>query len=85
MVPAVRPSAQAGLKEAHKAQNLADIDKYTEALNAAWQAASQDMYNAAGAQGGANANPGAGAAGAGSNAQSQGNDEPKDVEFEEVK
>ncbi|MFI3295970.1 MAG: molecular chaperone DnaK, partial [Rikenellaceae bacterium] len=34
------------LKEAHKAGNLEDIDRHTEALNAAWNAASQDMYAA---------------------------------------
>lgn len=75
-----------GLKEAHKAQNLADIDKYSEALNAAWQAASQDIYNA-GNNGGAAEGPGAGAAGAGSASQAQQpeDDGPHDVEFEEVK
>ena len=73
-----------GLKEAHKAQNLADITKYSDELNAAWQAASQDIYNAGGAQGGANANPGAGAAGNGS-ADSSKEEGPHDVEFEEVK
>lgn len=41
------------LKEAHKAQNLADIDTYMAELNTAFQAASQDMYNAANAQAGA--------------------------------
>lgn len=76
-----------GLKEAHKAQNLADIDKYSEGLNAAWQAASQDIYNAGNNGGNAGgANPGAGSAGAGSASQSQPQDDgPHDVEFEEVK
>ncbi|HHV84444.1 MAG TPA: molecular chaperone DnaK [Petrimonas sp.] len=41
------------LKEAHKSQNIADIDKYMAELNTAFQAASQDMYNAANAQAGA--------------------------------
>ena len=36
--------ALAKLKEAHKAQDLAAIDSSIEALNAAWQAASQDIY-----------------------------------------
>ena len=42
------------LKEAHKAEDLDAIDKATEELNTAWQAASQDMYNAQqqGAEGG---------------------------------
>ncbi|MEX0986556.1 MAG: molecular chaperone DnaK [Bacteroidales bacterium] len=38
--------ALAKLKEAHKAEDIAAIDAATEALNNAWQAASQDMYNA---------------------------------------
>ena len=75
-----------GLKEAHKAQNLADIDKYSEGLNAAWQAASQDIYAQQQAQG-AQQNAGAGQqsqADAGG-ARSEGGSQPEDVEFEEVK
>ena len=56
------------LKDAHKAQNLADIDSATTELNNAWQAASQDMYNAQqNAQQGPNAGAqsGAGASGTG--------------------
>jgi len=34
------------LKEAHKAQDLAGIDTHLAALNAAWTAASEDMYKA---------------------------------------
>ncbi len=34
------------LKEAHKAQDIADIDTAMAELNAAWTAASQDIYNA---------------------------------------
>ena len=67
------------LKEAHKAQDLAAIDSSIEALNAAWQAASQDLYaqqQAAGAQG----QPGAGAQQGGEQKA-----QPEDVEFEEVK
>ena len=41
------------LKEAVKNQNIADIDRYTEELNNAWHAASEDMAKAAQAQGGA--------------------------------
>ena len=71
------------LKEAHKAGNIAELDKLTEALNAAWHAASEDMAKAAqaaGPQGGAQGpNPGAGA-------QNGGKDgEVTDVDFEEVK
>ena len=47
-------SAAAELKTAHASENLASIDTALAALNAAWQAASQDMY--AGAQGGAEQN-----------------------------
>ena len=67
------------LKEAHKAQDLAAIDSAIEALNAAWQAASQDLYaqqQAAGAQG----QPGAGTQQGGEQKA-----QPEDVEFEEVK
>jgi molecular chaperone DnaK len=74
------------LKEAHKAQNIADIDKYTTELNNAWQAASQDLYNAqqaAGAQQ-AQANANAGNASAG-NAGNGNNSNVTDVDFEEVK
>ena len=65
------------LKEAHKAQDLAAIDSSIEALNAAWQAASQDIYAQQQAQQaqGAQANPGA----------EQQQAQPEDVEFEEVK
>lgn len=74
------------LKEAHKAQNIADIDKYTTELNNAWQAASQDLYNAqqaAGAQQ-AQANANAGNASA-CNAGNGNNGNVTDVDFEEVK
>ncbi len=73
------------LKEAHKSQNISDIDRATEALNNAWHAASEDMAKAA--QAGANAGT---AGNAGSNAGS-GNgtsnqeEDVKDVDFEEVK
>lgn len=45
------------LKDAVKAQNLADIDKYNQELEAAWHAASEDMAKAA--QGGAQGQAGA--------------------------
>ena len=83
-IPADKKSAIEGalgkLKEAHKAQNIADIDTYTAELNNAWQAASQDIYAASQAQGaGAQGNPGAGAQGG-----AQANN-VTDVDFEEVK
>ena len=68
------------LKEAHKAQDLAAIDSSIEALNAAWQAASQDIYAQQQAeQAQAQQNGGAQAGG------EQSKQQPEDVEFEEVK
>ncbi len=72
-------SALASLKEAHKAQNIADIDKFSEELNTAWQSASQDIYNAQQTQGQPQGDAGASAGGA-SEAE-----EVTDVDFEEVK
>ncbi|MCD8186751.1 MAG: molecular chaperone DnaK [Rikenellaceae bacterium] len=69
------------LKEAHKAQNVSDIDKYTEELNTAWQSASQDLYNAQ-QQGQPQGDAGA-SSGASSGATNT--DEVTDVDFEEVK
>ena len=40
-------SAMNSLKDAVKAQNIADIDKYSSELEAAWHAASEDMAKAA--------------------------------------
>ncbi|MDR0582685.1 MAG: molecular chaperone DnaK, partial [Prevotellaceae bacterium] len=54
-------AALAKLKDAHKAQDTAAIDAAMKEINDAWQAASQDIYNATQAQGGA-ANPFGGAA-----------------------
>ena len=46
------------LREAVKAQNLEDIEKYSKELEAAWQAASEELYKAQqGAQGGPQAGP----------------------------
>ena len=75
-------SALEQLKTAHKEQNLEAIDKAMEALNSAFHAASQDMYNAANAQGGAQPGPDFNAGAQGGN---QGGDNVTDVDFEEVK
>ncbi len=87
--PAIEQALQQ-LKDAHKAGDTAAIDTAINALNAAWQTASQQMYQNAGAQ------PGAGA-GAGQqqgpfdNAQQQSqqnaskDDNIQDADFEEVK
>ncbi len=73
--------AAAKLKEAVAARNFADIETHSATLNEAWQAASQDMYNAAGAQGA----PGAGPEGAADAGAAGAADEVQDVDFEEVK
>ncbi|MBS1555476.1 MAG: molecular chaperone DnaK [Bacteroidetes bacterium] len=72
------------LKEAHTAKDLAMIDTAMNALNTAWQAASQEMYAQGGAQQpGADANANGNAnSNAGANA---GNGNATDVEYEEVK
>ena len=75
-------SALEQLKTAHKEQNLEAIDKAMEALNTAFHAASQDMYNAANAQNGAQPGPDFNAGAQGGN---QGGDNVTDVDFEEVK
>ena len=75
-------SALEQLKAAHKEQNLEAIDRAMEALNTAFHAASQDMYNAANAQGGAQPGPDFNAGAQGGN---QAGDNVTDVDFEEVK
>ena len=70
------------LKEAHKAQDLDQIDSASEKLNAAWQAASQEMYQASQQQG-ATADQGS-AEGTGDGSQGGGADDVTDVEYEEV-
>ncbi len=74
------------LKEAHKNADVAAIDTALAELNAAWQAASQDIYAAQQQQGGAQQGASHADAGAGTNGQQQGgSNQPEDVEFEEVK
>jgi molecular chaperone DnaK len=71
------------LREAHKSQDVTNIENAMNALNAAWQAASQEMYQG-GAQAGAN--PGAGANQQSTeNAESTSGGNATDVEYEEVK
>ena len=73
------------LKEAHKAQDIAGIDAATAELNTVFQAASQEMYNAQNAQGGAQPGPDfnqQAGNNAGNNKQDGG---VTDVDFEEVK
>ena len=75
------------LKEAHKAQDIAAVDAAMNELNSVFQAASQEMYNAGGAQGGAQAGPNFGGQQAGGNTNNGNNDKDNvtDVDFEEVK
>ena len=74
------------LKEAHKAQDVAGCEAAMNELNGVFQAASQEMYNAQNAQGGAQAGPNFGGQ-ANNNANNSGNnkDNVTDVDFEEVK
>ena len=71
------------LKDAHAAKDLAAIDSSMETLNNAWQAASQDIYQAQqqAQQEGAQADPGTADASGSSDGQDS---DVTDVEFEEV-
>ncbi len=75
------------LKEAHKAQDIAGIDAGISEVNAAFQAASQEMYNAQAQAGQAQGQPNEGAnPGAGTQGGNTGKDDNiTDVDFEEVK
>ncbi|WP_303919881.1 molecular chaperone DnaK [Draconibacterium sediminis] len=74
------------LKEAHASKDLAAIDAAMNELNTVFQAASQEMYNASQAQGGAQPGPDAGANAGAQGGDSKGDDgEVTDVDFEEVK
>ena len=73
------------LKEAHKSQDVPAIDKAMEALNTAWQNASQEIYQAqqqAQAKGDGNGQQQTGGEAGEPSAEAGG--EPEDVEFEEV-
>jgi len=71
------------LKAAHAAQDIAAIDTATAELNAVFQAASQEMYNAQAASGAQGEPQGGQQANAGGNNKQDG--EVTDVDFEEVK
>jgi molecular chaperone DnaK len=70
--------ALAELKKEFEAKNLENLQPAIDKLNEVFQAASQDMYNAANAEGAQGAGPDAGAQGG------SGEDEVTDVDFEEV-
>ena len=76
-------AALSKLKEAHKSQDLSAIDAASDELNNAFQAASQEMYNATNAQPGAQPGSDGGQQTASDNNQS--GDDVTDVDFEEVK
>ena len=72
------------LKEAHASKDLAAIDAAMEELNTVFQAASQEMYNASQAQGGAQG-PQGDPGGETQGEQPKDDGEVTDVDFEEVK
>lgn len=69
------------LKDAHKTQDVDAVDKALEAMNAAWTAASEEIYKAQAAAG-QGAQPGADA---GAQTGSNAGDHVEDAQFEEVK
>jgi molecular chaperone DnaK len=69
--------ALTGLKNAHQSRDFAGIEHYSKNLNDAWQAASQDLYNAQQQTGNPESTE---------NAQPEAEkDNVQDVDFEEVK
>ncbi len=72
------------LREAHKAEDLDRIDAATEKLNAAWQAASQEIYAASQAAAGDQQGPTADGAAGDAQGGTGNADDVTDVEFEEV-
>jgi len=81
--PAIEAALQK-LKDAHKSGDVAAIDAAIAELNAAWQAASAQMYQQ-GAQAGPQAGPQPGADQQGGAQPNQGKDDIQDADFEEVK
>ncbi|HZW69819.1 MAG TPA: molecular chaperone DnaK, partial [Hanamia sp.] len=77
-------TALSKLKEAHKSQNISDVDTATAELNSAWTAASEEMYKST--QGQPQDGGGQQSAGPEQNTESNaGGDNVTDAEFEEVK
>jgi molecular chaperone DnaK len=76
------------LKEAHKSQDLASVEKASAELNAVWQAASEELYKNSQQQGqqGPSGEPTADAGpSAGPQTDQKKDDQVTDVDFEEVK
>jgi len=82
-------SALGRLKDAHKSQDIAAIDKALADLNAVWQSASEEMYKNAQASGQTTAQQPGGEqfkqGQPGGSSSKTGSDEVTDVDFEEVK
>ncbi|NDV57090.1 molecular chaperone DnaK [Bacteroides sp. 519] len=73
------------LKDAHKAQDIAAVDTAMAEVNAAFQAASAEMYAQSGAQGGAQAGPDMNAGAQGGSTGANEGENIQDADFEEVK
>jgi molecular chaperone DnaK len=73
------------LKEAHKSQDIAQIDPAVTELNNAWTAASEEMYKATQGAGQPGAGDGASAAGGEQHNQGGQGENVTDAEYEEVK
>ena len=80
-------SSLAKLKEAHKSENLEEIDKCIETLNKSWEAASQEMYKASQEQqqGQEQGNPKTEPKSGKKSSSKNKKDDIADVDFEEVK
>lgn len=72
------------LKTAHQSQNIEGIDAAMEGLNKAWEAASTEMYNAAGAEGAGAAGAGTGTGATSGTGAADAGDGVSDVDYEEV-
>jgi molecular chaperone DnaK len=76
------------LRQAHKTEDIASIDKYSAELNAIFQAASQQMYNQGGAGANPNPNPNADFTQQNNNQQDnnkKNDNDVSDIDYEEVK
>ncbi len=73
------------LKEAHKNQDMDAIDKATEALNTAWNAASEELYKASQEAGNTTGDAAQEPGGESAQATGGGSDNVADADFEEVK
>lgn len=77
-------AALADLRKAHEAKDIDGIDKSLESLNAAWQAASQEMYQQPGADGSEGTAEQGSADGSEGATEESKDENVTDVEFEEV-